>query len=73
MSYKCKTCGATAETPGHLCNPYGSETTCSFCGEENTDTKHMCKGKLAAMKYACEDCGRLTIGKDCVCKPTEIK
>lgn len=72
MSYTCKTCGAIAETPGHLCNPYGDKSTCSFCGEKNT-ASHVCKGKLAAMKYVCENCGRMATEKEHVCEPSEIK
>ena len=30
--YTCKTCGALADEPGHLCNPCGDETKCDFCG-----------------------------------------
>ncbi len=73
MSYTCKQCGAIADAPGHLCNPCGDASKCSCCGEMNTDTKHVCKDKLAQMKYVCEGCGRVAMEKEHVCKPAEIK
>jgi len=73
MSYTCKNCGAIAEAPGHLCSPCEHESTCNYCGEEKTDTAHVCKEKLAAMKFVCENCGRVAPDKDNVCAPCEIK
>ena len=35
MAHTCKTCGAVAEDPGHLCTPSEETTTCSYCGEES--------------------------------------
>lgn len=73
MTYTCKTCGANAESPGHLCNPCGDEAACTFCGKPETDTKHVCKDKLSAMKYVCDGCGRVAMEEDSLCQPSEIK
>ena len=61
MAYTCKNCGAVAHAPGHLCNPCGDAAKCNFCGTPETDPKHMCKDKLAAMKYSCSGCGRVAM------------
>lgn len=73
MAYSCKTCGAVAPEPGHLCNPCGDLVTCSFCGTPDVDTKHVCKDKLEAMQYVCEGCGRVGMEESNVCKPKLIK
>lgn len=72
-SYVCKTCGALAEEPGHLCNPQGTGLKCTYCGMEHTPhEKHYCKGKLENLKYVCENCGRLATSEDFLCKPMEV-
>jgi hypothetical protein len=72
MTYTCKNCGAVADEPGHLCNPCGDPSDCSFCGTPSVKTSHMCKDKLAAMKYVCEGCGRVAMKKGHLCKPSAI-
>lgn len=72
MAYTCKTCGAIAEEPGHLCDPCGEEQGCSFCGAPNVSLKHVCKGKLSAMEYCCENCGRVATEAKYLCKPRSI-
>jgi hypothetical protein len=61
MAYTCKSCGAVADAPGHLCNPCGDKAKCSFCGEPATEPTHVCKDKLAAMKFVCGGCGRVAL------------
>lgn len=72
MAYTCKNCGAVADEPGHLCDPCGKEAGCSFCGEPKVDTAHMCKDKLAAMKFVCGGCGRVAMEEDHLCKAAPI-
>ena len=72
MSYTCKNCGAVANAPGHLCNPCGDRQNCSFCGTPETAHTHMCSGKLTAMKYVCDGCGRVAMDRELLCKPSEI-
>ena len=73
MSYTCNNCGAVANEPGHLCNPCGDKSNCSFCGIFNIDTTHMCSDKLAAMKYVCEGCGRVAMEEGHLCEPSIIE
>jgi hypothetical protein len=72
MAHTCKTCGAVANDPGHLCSPCGDTTKCSFCGAPHTDTTHICKDKLAAMKFVCGGCGRVAMEEGHLCKPAPI-
>jgi len=72
MAHTCKTCGAVADDPGHLCSPCGDATKCSFCGTPNADTTHMCKDKLATMKFVCNGCGRVAMEEGHLCKPSPI-
>jgi hypothetical protein len=72
MAYTCKNCGAVADSPGHLCNPCGDKSKCSFCGDPNTEPTHICKDKLAAMKYVCGGCGRVAMEEGHLCKPSPI-
>jgi hypothetical protein len=72
MAYTCKTCGAVAEEPGHLCTPTTEETTCAYCGKHTPHVKHYCKGKMEDLKYVCEGCGRLATSKDLLCKPAKV-
>ncbi len=72
MSHTCQNCGATAEDPGHLCNPVQNTLHCEFCGEHNVAMTHVCKGKLAAMKYSCSTCGRVAAEEKDLCNPSEI-
>jgi len=72
MAYTCKTCGAMAEAPGHLCNPCGDETECEFCGTPNVDARHLCKDRLERMRYVCTGCGRVSMEEWHVCQPSPI-
>jgi hypothetical protein len=36
------------------------------------DAKHVCKDKLAAMKFTCSACGRVAMEKEHLCKPAPI-
>ena len=72
MTYTCKNCGAVAKAPGHLCNPCDDKKKCSFCGAPEVDPKHICKDKLASMKFVCDGCGRVAMEGDQLCKPTPI-
>jgi hypothetical protein len=73
MAHTCKNCGAVANDPGHLCDPCGDKANCSFCGTPNVAAGHICKDKLAAMKFVCDGCGRVAMEKGHLCKPTAIK
>ena len=57
MAYTCKSCGAVANEPGHLCNPCGDEKNCSFCGSPSVDQTHICKDKLAALSEILDQTG----------------
>jgi DNA-directed RNA polymerase subunit RPC12/RpoP len=72
MSYTCKTCGAVADEPGHLCAPSTETTACPYCGKHTPHVKHYCKGKMEDLKYVCEGCGRLATSPDLVCKPSKV-
>ncbi len=73
MAHTCKTCGAVANDPGHLCQPCSDKSKCSFCGATQTDPKHMCKDKLAAMQFVCDGCGRVAMEAEHLCKATPIR
>ena len=72
MAYTCTNCGAVANAPGHLCNPCGDASKCSFCGTPEVSTTHVCKDKLAAMKFVCDGCGRVAMEEAHLCKPSTI-
>ncbi len=72
MAYTCKNCGAVANDPGHLCNPCGEKSKCSFCGTPEVSATHVCKDKLSAMQYVCEGCGRVAMEQGHLCKPAKI-
>lgn len=72
MAHTCKSCGAVADDPGHLCNPVVEEIDCEFCGEKNVSAMHVCKAKLDALKFSCENCGRVAPQSSDLCKPVEI-
>jgi predicted RNA-binding Zn-ribbon protein involved in translation (DUF1610 family) len=72
MAHTCKSCGAVADDPGHLCNPTVEVLTCPFCGEADVSATHVCQKKLAAIKYSCESCGRVAAESGNLCKPSEI-
>ncbi len=72
MAYTCKTCGAVAEEPGHLCAPSTEDTTCAYCSKHTPHVQHYCKGKMEDLKYVCEGCGRLATSADLLCKPNKV-
>ncbi|KJS31223.1 MAG: hypothetical protein VR64_12295 [Desulfatitalea sp. BRH_c12] len=72
MDYSCKTCGATVNTPGHLCNPCSEKVKCNFCGQDDVSARHMCTNKLAGMRFVCGECGRVADSPDHLCKPNQI-
>ncbi|MFN2353324.1 MAG: hypothetical protein ABR512_02210 [Desulfopila sp.] len=73
MAHTCKNCGAVADDPGHLCDPTTEVLSCEFCGEEDVGVTHVCKNKLAAMKYSCGSCGKMAPDETRLCQPQEIK
>jgi uncharacterized Zn finger protein len=73
MAHSCKSCGAVADDPGHLCDPTQEEISCSYCGTDNVSVNHVCKDKLVAMKFTCTSCGKLSPDESHLCKPSEIK
>lgn len=72
MAHTCSSCGATADDPGHLCSPTVETLNCSYCGKNDVAANHVCKDKLAALKYSCESCGRVAAENSELCKPIEI-
>ena len=72
MAHTCDNCGAVADDPGHLCNPSDVTLHCDYCGQHNVSANHVCKGKLAAMKYSCDNCGSVAKEKQNLCHPTDI-
>ena len=72
MAHTCKTCGSMADDPGHLCNPTQEKISCSYCNQSDVGTNHICKEKMAAMKYSCQSCGRVAPDASGLCKPGEI-
>lgn len=72
MAYTCTTCGAVADTPGHLCSPCDDTSTCNFCGTPKVDARHVCRDKLAAMRFTCTACGRVAEEKNHLCNPVPI-
>jgi uncharacterized Zn finger protein len=72
MTHTCKSCGAVADDPGHLCNPTVEIINCSYCGANDVGATHVCKEKIAAMKYSCQSCGRVAAEDSELCKPAKI-
>lgn len=72
MAHTCKSCGAKADDPGHLCSPTVEILSCSYCGATDVGAAHVCQQKMAAIKYSCESCGRVAPESGDLCKPTEI-
>lgn len=72
MAHTCKSCGAVADDPGHLCNPTVEKISCSYCGESDVSAAHVCKEKLAAMKFSCQSCGRVAAEDAELCNPLKI-
>jgi len=72
MAHTCKSCGAVADDSSHLCDPIVKTLSCPYCGESDVAASHICKEKLAAMKYSCQSCGRVAEDETKLCKPTEI-
>jgi uncharacterized Zn finger protein len=72
MVHTCKSCGAVADDPGHLCNPTAETLSCSYCGANDVGATHVCKEKLAAMKFSCQSCGRVAAEDTELCKPAKI-
>ncbi|GAB6190831.1 hypothetical protein [Desulfocastanea catecholica] len=72
MAHTCKSCGAVADDPGHLCNPTVETISCSYCGKSDVSATHVCKEKLAAMNFSCQSCGRVAAEDSELCKPLKI-
>lgn len=72
MAYICTTCGAVAESPGHLCSPRDGTTSCTFCGTKTTEKRHMCRDNLATVQYFCSNCGQVAEERGYLCHPEPI-
>ena len=73
MAHTCKSCGAIADDPGHLCDPTTEILACDYCGVKDVSVNHVCKEKLTAMKYSCSSCGKMAPEENRLCNPIEIK
>lgn len=72
MAYTCTTCGAVAETPGHLCSPCDESSPCNSCGAQEADSRHSCRDKPVAMQFYCTSCGRVAEESSFLCNPSPI-
>jgi len=72
MAHTCKTCGAVAEDPGHLCAPSTETTKCSYCGEKSPHVKHYCKGKMEDLKYVV-NAGGWRLPRSCSVNPAKCR
>jgi len=72
MAYTCTTCGAIAETPGHLCSPCDDRSPCHYCGAQEAGARHICRDKLVAMQFYCTSCGRVAEKNSLLCNPLPI-
>lgn len=72
MAHTCKTCGAVADSPAHLCSPCDDTSDCTFCGAPKVDIRHVCRDKLSEMQYVCGGCGRVAMEESHLCKPEFI-
>jgi hypothetical protein len=70
--HSCATCGTTCEA-GHLCTPaHLEDEECDWCGAHIVNQRHMCAGKLPAVSYICNTCGRTAVAPEYLCKPEKI-
>jgi hypothetical protein len=69
---QCKGCSQPVHGKGHICDPK-LPYKCEFCGEEVTKTHHVCKQIIDNATHVCNVCGRLSVNKEGVCAPREIK
>lgn len=69
MNYTCMNCGASAPTPGELCNPSSETVEATFC---TTSTGPVCEEKLKSVHYTCASCGGLSPDAEHLCSPRKI-
>jgi len=72
MPYTCTTCGAVAETPGHLCSPCDDALPCYSCGPSEASARHVCREQRVAVQFFCTTCGRVAEEKSFLCAPSPI-
>ncbi|MDR2551469.1 MAG: hypothetical protein LBD10_14860 [Desulfobulbus sp.] len=72
MTFVCTTCGATAESPGHLCSPHDSTTASTSGGVRDAGARHACRDRGDTLRYYCTTCGQVTEEKRNLCAPEPI-
>ncbi|WP_310599073.1 hypothetical protein [Desulfobulbus sp.] len=72
MSFVCTTCGATAESPGHLCSPHDSATANTSGGGRDNRARHACRDLGNSVRYYCTTCGQVAEEKQNLCAPEAI-
>ncbi|WP_028317628.1 hypothetical protein [Desulfobulbus elongatus] len=72
MAFVCTTCGAAAETPGHLCSPCDTAASGTFCDIAGNGTRHACRDKTATVQFYCTTCGQVAEEKRYLCNPEPI-
>lgn len=72
MAYTCTSCGAVADTPGHLCSPCDDRSPCGSCGTREAGGRHVCRDKPVAMRFYCTSCGREAAENRLLCNPAPI-
>ncbi len=72
MRYLCTTCGAAAETPGHLCSPCDVFSAGILCTKSDANTGFACGNKPAAHQFVCRTCGRKAEEQNQLCNPEPV-
>lgn len=73
MAYTCTTCGAIAESPGHLCSPCDNSQPCNLCGKPEDGARHLCRDQVPSMQFTCSSCGRVAEREGLLCNPVPIQ
>lgn len=73
MNYICTTCGAVAESPGHLCSPCDDASGFGCPKPRKDDEGHACRDHALPTLFSCATCGRVTEERQHLCNPAPMQ
>jgi uncharacterized OB-fold protein len=71
-AFICAGCGAVALDPNSICELQGKGKKADWCGSKSIEMPSMCKNHKHIIRYKCQNCGRVAMNAELLCKPEKL-
>lgn len=72
-AFFCANCGAVALDQNNICKVMGRGTKADWCGIKGVKPPAFCHNKAHNIRWQCKNCGTISVNKELLCEPEEMK